>query len=223
MKVYLAESKDLSAPIAFKKDARKSLNRKEGGGFNFSTNSLSNPNLNSNPNANSNPNPNLNSNDPNLVAPKPPDINGDEELQKPEVAYCGTIDRDEVANRLLACPDKTYLVRWSHKTGFVLSYNEKGKILHVSGLKRVAEGLLVVTPGGQRMCNNLVEYLDIMKGKNIIANPITKYMDIENGYVFLKVWVNDCVTGLDEMKFDVCFFFFCVVFLFYFDKYFVVW
>jgi len=177
---YLTDSKDISAPIAFKKEARKSLLRKEGGGLTVSQSLTPSPH----PEKKEEPKPVLS---PQVSGISAPDIRDDPDLQKVDVAYCGALERDEVSRRLLACPDKTYLLRWSDKTGFVLSYNEKGKVLHVSGLKRLPEGLLVSTPGGEKMCKNFMEYIDIMKGKNIINSPITKYMDPENGYVFVKV------------------------------------
>lgn len=123
----------------------------------------------------------------NAAGTKVPEAKDDPELANQSVAYVGLMDKDEVSQRLLSCPEKTYLLRWSEKSGFVLSYAEKGKVLHVSGLIKTDKGLIVRTPTGEKLCKDFVDYIEIMKNNKVILNPITKYMDITGGYIQLNI------------------------------------
>ena len=69
----------------------------------------------------------------------------------------------------------TYLTRWSsNSSSYVLSFvDDKGQVTHIGGLQPIENGgVIASTKNGTINYNNLTEYVDKLKGKGILTNPI---------------------------------------------------
>lgn len=100
-----------------------------------------------------------------------------------DVGWCGTIGRVEAEEKLSGSRHGTFLVRWSHNTqSYVLSYSTTGgKFQHIAYIRPSGkdESIRVDKQDGTvSHYANILEYIDAMKGSNIIKTPYFEHEDI---------------------------------------------